>query len=1066
MENEKGLVPYHTTDPTGKRTLVLAPHPDDETIGCGGTLVLHADAGDSVKVVFLTNGAKGDPSQKMEKDSYVRLRQEEARKACADLGVRDIVFWPFEDRSLAGARGALRRMMDLLENFRPELVYVPSPLEFHPDHRAAAHLFCDAVRGKKWDFEVAFYEVSQPISVNRLVDITPVMSRKMRALEAYQSQLEERHYEDVCTSLARFRTFTLPGEVIYAEGFSVWEADFVRKAGVLAIPFQPIYRLAPHSGEAGPLVSVVVRTRNRPHLLSNAIRSIAQQTYANLEIVVVNDGGEDVRHLAEELAGEIPVVYVCHERSLGRAGAANAGIMAAHGTYVNFLDDDDILLPEHVEKLVNRALAGNHRIVYSSVLNVHYDGPPENPGRRTKEEIVYNQAFNPDLLLFENYIPLMSVLLHRDVLSEVELFSQELDLFEDWDFWVRLSRKFDFHHVDEVTAEYRFYETASVDESYRRKYEFDKAQEAFFDRVKPYLDGRSWMSFLNQGLVSKLRKQVKEIEARYIEERETRSSAEAVLKETRKEVQDRSLQVQKAKSELQALSRKLVDKEKQLKKADEWLKEGNARIREKDLQLARADEWLKESQAKLRDRETELRNALEKNSRQDRLLRELREDLTLTSQKGQRLEAQAVNFKAQLEKAYEKIRNQQTVIESKNMLLEEIFSSKGWLWLTRARRVKQKVSFRKQKPGAKTQTGKKDASLSFPASKAYHAKIRHPLELDRPKVVHAIANLMTGGSSRLIVDLFEHLGHIYDQEIVSFFIPDPPEYEGVTAHDFSKMSAERIERFLREKNPALVHVHYWGDCDDPWYAKIFDAVERIPCRIVENINTPVAPLIREKVDRYVYVSRYAMYFADPIEEKSSVIYPGSDLGMFQRNGAPVPDNAIGMVYRLEGDKLRDDSIEVFIEVVKRRPKTQAYIVGGGSFLEPYKNRVASEGLSGNFVFTGYIPYEQLPAYYRKFSLFVAPVWKESFGQVSPFAMNMEIPVVGYDVGALSEILGGRECLGKDRFELVEIIVALLNDRKRRIEIGKQNRERVQRLFSVEVMVENYRRLYMELLDGE
>jgi glycosyltransferase involved in cell wall biosynthesis len=94
---------------------------------------------------------------------------------------------------------------------------------------------------------------------------------------------------------------------------------------------------------------------------------------------------------------------------------------------------------------------------------------------------------------------------------------------------------------------------------------------------------------------------------------------------------------------------------------------------------------------------------------------------------------------------------------------------------------------------------------------------------------------------------------------------------------------------------------------------------------------------------------------------------------------------------------------------------------------------------------------------------VAPVWKESFGQVSPFAMSMEIPVVGYDVGALSEILGGGEYLAKNTEELTEIIISLLNDRKKRIQIGKRNKERVYKYFSVEAMVKKYDSLYQDLL---
>ena len=330
--------------------------------------------------------------------------------------------------------------------------------------------------------------------------------------------------------------------------------------------------------------------------------------------------------------------------------------------------------------------------------------------------------------------------------------------------------------------------------------------------------------------------------------------------------------------------------------------------------------------------------------------------------------------------------------------------------------------------------------------------------------MHAIANLMTGGSSRLIVDLIEHLGHKYDQEVITYFIPASPAYTGFTFHDFSgPVRMEDIEAFLRDKKTKILHVHYWGECDEPWYRKVFKAAENVPCVVIENINTPVAPCMNNSIDHYVYVSKYAMNYVSPVPENASVIYPGSNLSMFQRSGVPIPDDVIGMVYRLEPDKLKEDSIQVFIEVVKKRPKTKVYILGEGTFLNSYKRQVADQGVAEEFVFTGHVAYRHLPEYYKKFSLFVAPVWKESFGQVSSFAMSMKIPVVGYNVGALSEILGGSESLGRDTAELTEIIIKLLDDRQKRIELGATNHARVHELFSVEAMVSSYDRLYEGLL---
>jgi len=287
----------------------------------------------------------------------------------------------------------------------------------------------------------------------------------------------------------------------------------------------------------------------------------------------------------------------------------------------------------------------------------------------------------------------------------------------------------------------------------------------------------------------------------------------------------------------------------------------------------------------------------------------------------------------------------------------------------------------------------------------------------------------------------------------------------VILHDFSgDVTEDRIETFLKEKNAQILHVHYWGEGDAAWYHKVFHAAEKWRGILIENVNTPVVPYVSDRVNHYVYVSDYAKNFATCEAEKSSVIYPGSNLTLFDRNEAPIPDNVIGMVYRLDPDKLREDAMSVFIQTIKKRPRTQVLIVGGGEFLNAYQKQVAhEEGATANIQFTGYVPYGKLPEYYQQMSIFVAPVWKESFGQVSPFAMSMKIPVAGYRIGALSEILGSNELLATNPDDLSDIIVKLLEDRERRIEIGYNNYLRVHERFSVEAMVAAYNRLYDRLI---
>ena len=136
------------------------------------------------------------------------------------------------------------------------------------------------------------------------------------------------------------------------------------------------------------------------------------------------------------------------------------------------------------------------------------------------------------------------------------------------------------------------------------------------------------------------------------------------------------------------------------------------------------------------------------------------------------------------------------------------------------------------------------------------------------------------------------------------------------------------------------------------------------------------------------------------------------------------------------------------------------------FAEHVTQAVRNAGLEQAFEFTGYVAYELLPNLYRRLSVFVAPVWKESFGQVGPFAMNMGLPVVGYDVGAIADIIDDRTLVAPpgDPTKLADIIVRLLDNREERLTIGSKNMKRAKLLYSIEPMIASYRKLYQEACD--
>jgi len=289
------------------------------------------------------------------------------------------------------------------------------------------------------------------------------------------------------------------------------------------------------------------------------------------------------------------------------------------------------------------------------------------------------------------------------------------------------------------------------------------------------------------------------------------------------------------------------------------------------------------------------------------------------------------------------------------------------------------------------------------------------------------------------------------------------------------MESERVEPIvyqLQRFKPDMIHVHFlghhrdaWGEADWQWYHNIFHAAKAYNCPILENINIPTEPYVNSSVNAYVYVSNYVKtQFGDPLCH-NLVVYPGSDFNHFSRQDTTLPDHCIGMVYRLERDKINEASIEVFIEVVKNRKGTKALIVGGGNLLQHYRNAVSGAGLTDSFTFTDYVAYEDLPGYYKKLSVFVAPVHRESFGQVTPFAMSMGLPVAGYAVGALPEIISDDSLLAPagDIKKLAEIVIGLLDNNERRHQTGLRNKLRARELFSVEAMIESYKDIYGNLI---
>jgi len=205
-----------------------------------------------------------------------------------------------------------------------------------------------------------------------------------------------------------------------------------------------------------PLVSIIVRTKDRPILLKKAMQSIAEQTYRPIEVVLINDGGLDVDiKTLNNILGDIALSYRKLENNTGRAHAGNIGITMSRGEYICFLDDDDRFYNNHVSILLNALEEFDYQAAYTDANIVYQDYNPEEEKISEREKRLFvSKAFSYEELLIDNYIPLICIMFRREILNLFQGFDENFELYEDWDLIIRIGEKYPFYHIPKITAEY------------------------------------------------------------------------------------------------------------------------------------------------------------------------------------------------------------------------------------------------------------------------------------------------------------------------------------------------------------------------------------------------------------------------------------------------------------------------------------------------------------------------------------------------------------------------------------------------------------------------------------
>ena len=204
--------------------------------------------------------------------------------------------------------------------------------------------------------------------------------------------------------------------------------------------------------ENGKLVSAIITTHERQELLVRAVESVFNQTYKNLELIVVDDASEE--RADKLLKGfDLNYIYIPKEESKGGNHARNLGVLAAKGEYVAFLDDDDYWLPTKIQEqveLIEEKGCGlvycpkTHEVIENGNTNF-FNGSavPSNCGDMSRK------------ILYTICTTTSCILVKKSLLNEVGLFNENLKFWQEYELTIRLAQKTPFYYVWKSLVVYR-----------------------------------------------------------------------------------------------------------------------------------------------------------------------------------------------------------------------------------------------------------------------------------------------------------------------------------------------------------------------------------------------------------------------------------------------------------------------------------------------------------------------------------------------------------------------------------------------------------------------------------
>jgi len=193
-------------------------------------------------------------------------------------------------------------------------------------------------------------------------------------------------------------------------------------------------------------VSVIIPTYNNEGTILRAVNSVLNQTYKNIEVIIINDGSTDNTDYVLEAVKKKKNVKYYKQRNMERSYARNRGIENASGEYIGFLDADDEYLEDKIEKQVHFLEEhSSYAMVYSNVLY-------EVDGRLVKKRYGRLEGrIYPKIIKKLSFFHTPNVLLRKEVFDKI-CFDERMTIHEDWDLWINIAKKYEVGFLDEYVC--------------------------------------------------------------------------------------------------------------------------------------------------------------------------------------------------------------------------------------------------------------------------------------------------------------------------------------------------------------------------------------------------------------------------------------------------------------------------------------------------------------------------------------------------------------------------------------------------------------------------------------